>query len=189
MSVLYWNQKYLKNICSFRHPFCHHCTSLNSCLASRTSYKSVSQPYFSLSRCICLSDFVCWPHGSKGCMLMASPYKHTYWWPGPLHACHFSSVYIAQLSGSSLEWLRGQGLGDSQESEWQLCSNRRPCHRLMYFRGRVPAAGIFHHICGLRRTYLLKAIGFADLHRSLESSLFYSGRKWHLQKRRGTFAW
>lgn len=148
MSVPYWNQKYLKNISSFRHPFHHHCISLNSCLPSRIAYKSVSQPYFCLSRCICIFDFVCCPHGFKGCMLMASSYKRTCWWPGPLHTCHFSLVCIAQLS-LSLEWLRGQCLGDCQKFKWHLCSNRPHHHRLMYFRGQVPAADISTTSVGL----------------------------------------
>lgn len=186
MSVPYWNQKYLKNIRSFRHPFHHHCISLNSCLPSRIAYKSVSQPYFCLSRCICIFDFVCCPHRSKGCMLMASSYKRT-WWPGPLHTCHFSLVCIAQLSGSVLGVIAGTVPGRLSEIQVTSLLKQTLSSQTDVLQRTSASSWHFHHICGLRHTYLLKAIGFTDLHRSLESSLFYSGRKWHLQKWRGTF--
>lgn len=125
---------------------------------------------------------------------MSLPCKSTCWWLRPVHACHFSLVCVAQLSGSvhlsgSVEWnclrLQGQSLIDCQKSEWQLSPKQTFSSQTDVLHRTSACSWCFHDIVGLESTYLLKAIGFSDLRRSLDFFLFYRWGKWHLQKRRG----
>lgn len=142
------------------------------------------QPAIFFRRCICLFWLGLLPCGSTGWMLMAMACEDTCWWPRPLHACHFPLACVAQLSESVLWVTAGTGPG-RQKSEWQLKTG--PSSQTSVRQRTSACSWHFHHIHELKRTYLLKAVGFSYVHRSLESFLLYSWRKWHLQKSWGTF--
>lgn len=127
--------KYPKNTCSCRYPFCHHFRSLNFSLPFRIPYKSVSQPYFCLSRCrIYLFWLSLLPLWLQGLNAKAMPCRNTCWcWDLRMPV---TSLWFVLHSWVALpfEWLQGQGPGNNQKSEWQLSSKQTPSSQTDVFR-------------------------------------------------------
>lgn len=118
-------------------------------------YTMKCQSAIFLSRCICLLWLSLLPLWLQGLNAYGNALQDTCLWLRPLHDCHFSLVYVAQLSGSVLWVAPGTGTG-RQKSEWQLSSKQTHHHRLMCFRGQVPVAGISTISMGLKVHIYLK---------------------------------